>query len=146
MRGSPPAFLGRGLEPVGEVAGRINRVRYTIERQDGHLKAEMVERDTAEETAEFVEAIVAALQSGPRDKLLISIRNSRPVFKVEEWKLSAALDKVMSITGLKVAFIADTREVQMSQQYIALLGRQRGLQFESFDNEPAALAWLTSSS
>jgi hypothetical protein len=50
----------------------------------------------------------------------------------------------MSIAGLKVAFIADTRELQMSQQYIALLGRQRGLQFEAFDSEAAALAWLTS--
>ena len=70
-------------------------------------------------------------------------RDSRPVFKVEEWKLSAALDKVMSIAGLQVAFISDTREVQMSQQYIALLGRQRGLKFETFDSEPAAVAWLT---
>ena len=118
-------------------------MHYSIERQDGHLKAEMVERDTVEETAEFVEAIVQALRAGPADKLLISIRNSRPVFKVEEWKLSAALDQVMSIAGLKVAFIADSREVQMSQEYIALLGRQRGLQFESFDSEAEALAWLT---
>jgi hypothetical protein len=34
----------------------------------------------------------------------------------------------------------------MSQQYIALLGKQRGLKFETFDSEAAALAWLTSSS
>ena len=121
-------------------------MRYTIERQDGYLKAEMVERETALETAEFVEAIVAALSAHAADKLLISIRHSRPVFKVEEWKLSAALDKVMSIAGLQVAFISDTREVQMSQQYIALLGRQRGLKFETFDSEPAAVAWLTSAS
>ena len=122
-------------------------MRYTIDSNEGYLKAEMTERDTAEETAEFVEAIVAALRArGAPDKLLISIRKSRPVFKVEEWKLSAALDKVMRIPGLQVAFIADTREVQMSQQYIALLGRQRGLKFETFDSEPAALAWLTSSS
>jgi len=121
-------------------------MRYTIDSNEGYLKAEMIERDTAEETAEFVEAIVAALRArGAPDKLLISIRKSRPVFKVEEWKLSASLDKVMSIAGLQVAFIADTREVQMSQQYIALLGRQRGLKFETFDSEPAALAWLTSS-
>ena len=99
-------------------------MRYSIEPQQGYLKAEMVERDSALETAEFVEAIVVALHAHAADKLLISIRNSRPVFKVEEWKLSAALDKVMSIAGLQVAFIADTREVQMSQQYIALLGRQ----------------------
>jgi hypothetical protein len=120
-------------------------LRYKIEPQAGYLKAEMVERDTAEETAAFVEAIVEALRAGRADRLLVSIRSSRPVFKVEEWKLSAALDKVMSIPGLKVAFIADVREVQMSQEYIALLGRQRGLQFESFDSEAAALAWLTSS-
>ncbi len=121
-------------------------MRYTIEEKAGYLKAEMVERDSALETAEFVEAIVEALRTHAAGKLLISIRNSRPVFKVEEWKLSAALDKVMSIAGLQVAFIADTREVQMSQQYIALLGRQRGLKFESFDSEAAAVAWLTSSS
>lgn len=118
-------------------------MRYKIEPQPGYVKAEMVERDTAEETAAFVEAIVEALRAGPTDRLLISIRSSRPVFKVEEWRLSAALDKVMSIPGLKVAFIADVREVQMSQEYIALLGRQRGLQFESFDSEAQALAWLT---
>ena len=121
-------------------------MRYTIEEKAGYLKAEMVERDSALETAEFVEAIVEALRTHAAGRVLITIRNSRPVFKVEEWKLSAALDKVMSIAGLQVAFIADTREVQMSQQYIALLGRQRGLKFESFDSEPAAVAWLTSSS
>ena len=121
-------------------------MRYTIDDKAGYLKAEMVERDTAEETAEFVEAIVQALRAHAAGKLLISIRNSRPVFKVEEWKLSAALDKVMSIPGLQVAFISDTREVQMSQQYIALLGRQRGLKFESFESEPAAVVWLTSAS
>ncbi len=120
-------------------------MRYTIEKLSGYLKAEMVERDTTEETAEFVEAIVEALRAGPMKKLLISIRNSRPVFKVEQWKLSAALDKVTSIADLRVAFIGDTREVQMSQQYIALLGRQRGLEFETFESEAAALAWLASS-
>lgn len=121
-------------------------VNYRIEPQDGgYLKAEMVERDTAAETAEFVEAIVEALHARKAARLLISIRNSRPVFKVEEWKLSAALEKVMSIAGLQVAFIADTREVQMSQEYIALLGRQRGLNFQSFESEQAAVAWLTSS-
>jgi hypothetical protein len=117
-------------------------VKYTIELLSGYLKAEMVERETAAETADFVQAIVSALRSQAVFKLLISIRNSRPVFKVEEWKLSEALDQVMSIPGLKVAFAADTRELAMSQDYIALLGRQRGLQFEAFGSEQAALAWL----
>jgi len=102
----------------------------------------MVERDTAAETAEFVQAIVAALRAHGLFKLLISIRKSRPVFKVEEWKLSEALDQVMSISGLKVAFIADTRELAMAQEYIALIGRQRGLDFRTFAAEQPAVAWL----
>ena len=122
-------------------------MRYTIETQPGgYLKAEMVERDTAEETAQFVAAIVDALRKGSERRVLVSTRQSRPVFKVEDWKLSAALDQVMSIPGLKVAFVSDTRELGMSQDYIALLGRQRGLDFQAFGaDESAAIAWLTSS-
>lgn len=118
-------------------------MRYTIENRAGYLKAEMAERDTAAETVEFVNAVIDALRTRGVFKLLISIRKSRPVFKVEEWRLSEALDKVMSIPGLKVAFISDTRELAMSQDYIALLGRQRGLEFQAFGvEEPAAITWL----
>jgi hypothetical protein len=102
----------------------------------------MVGRDTAAETVEFVDAIVDALGAGDVHRLLISIRSSRPVFKVEDWQLSRALDRVMSMPALRVAFVSDTRELGMSQEYIALLGRQRGLSFEAFATEQAAVAWL----
>ena len=118
-------------------------MRYTIEQKAGYLKAEMLERETAEETAVFVEAIVEALQKAPEAHVLISTRQSRPVFKVEDWKLSQALQKVMSVPGLRVAFISDSREIAMSQEYIALLGRQRGLEFETFSSEQGAVIWLT---
>ena len=117
-------------------------MQYKIEPCAGYLKAEMIERDTAQETSEFVAAIVDALRSHRIYKVLISIRSSRPVFKVEEWNLSGALDQVMGMPGLKVAFIADTKEISMSQEYIALLAQQRGLAFRAFGAEKAALAWL----
>jgi hypothetical protein len=117
-------------------------VQYKIEPCAGYLKAEMVERETAEETSEFVKAILSALQSHRIFKVLISIRSSRPVFKVDEWNLSGALEKVMGLPGLKVAFIADTKEISMSQEYIALLAQQRGLAFRAFSAENAAVAWL----
>lgn len=117
-------------------------MQYTIDVLPGYIKAEMMERDSAEETSEFVDAILKALdQQAPR-KLLISIRSSRPVFKVSEWNLSGALDKVMGMHGLKVAFIADTKELAMSQQYIELLAKQRGLAFRTFGSEKAAADWL----
>ena len=117
-------------------------MRYTIEPQSGYLKAEMVERETPAETAEFTQAIVAAMRTHQIYRVLVSIRSSRPVFKVEEWKLSQTLDLLMSTPGIHVAFISDTRELKMSQDYIALLARQRGLAFETFATEEAAVAWL----
>ena len=115
---------------------------YSIEPREGYLRAEMLGRESAEQTREFVEAIVAALLSRETPRLLISLRDSRPVFKVEEWNLSGSLEKVAGLPALKVAFVADTRELRLSQEYIALLARQRGLAFQAFAQEKDALAWL----
>jgi hypothetical protein len=117
-------------------------VHYNIEVLAGYIKAEMVERDTAAETSEFVTAILEALRSSRIFKVLISIRSSRPVFKVEEWNLSTVLEELMRLPALKVAFIADTKEISLSQEYIALLAQQRGLAFRAFSAEKAAVGWL----
>lgn len=100
-------------------------------------------RETAEETAQFVAAIVDAMRSSGVSKVLISIRESRPIFKVEDWRLSAVLDQMKDTPGLKAAFIADSKDVAMSQEYIALLGRQRGFDFQAFASEKEAIDWLT---
>ncbi len=117
-------------------------MRYTIEIGPHYVKAEMVDRDTAEETKEFVDAILAALRQHKLAKLLISTRASRPLYKVESWNLSGALDQVMAIKGLKVALVSDSKELAMSQQYIELLARQRGLDFKTFKSEKLAADWL----
>ena len=117
-------------------------MQYNIEVLPGYIKAEMVERDTAAETQEFVTAILQALRSSRVFKVLISIRSSRPVFKVEEWNLSSVMEELMRLPALKVAFIADTKEISLSQEYIALLAQQRGLAFRAFSAEKAALGWL----
>lgn len=117
-------------------------MRYTVETNRGYLKAEMVERDTAEETREFVEAIVAAMHARKIPRVLISIRSSRALYKVDQWNLSGALERIMHLNGLRIAFIADSKELEMSQEYIALLGQQRGLAFRTFQGEKEAVEWL----
>jgi stage II sporulation SpoAA-like protein len=116
-------------------------MRYTIDVHPGYIKAEMRERETSEETHTFVTALLAALRQHNTARVLISVRESRPVFKVEDWGFSDAIAKVLG-TGLRVAFIADSKEVAMSQEYIALLGRQKGLDFRSFADEAEAAQWL----
>ncbi|HEX7055540.1 MAG TPA: hypothetical protein VF211_16570 [Burkholderiales bacterium] len=114
-----------------------------MEKRAGYIKAEMVERDTAEETREFVAAILAEIRKG-ETRVLVSTRKSRPVYKVESWDLSGTLDTLLPLKDrLKVALISDARELAMSQEYIELLARQRGLDFRTFQSEQAAAAWLT---
>jgi hypothetical protein len=116
--------------------------KYTIETRSGYIRAEMQGRDTAEETREFVQALVEALRSQALSKALISVRESRPIFRVEGWNLSGFLDLVRDIKALKIAFVSDSKELAMSQEYIALLGRQHGFAFQAFGSEQEAVAWL----
>ena len=120
-------------------------MRYTIGVLPGYIKGEMRGRETGEETRTFVNALLAALREHEIGRVLISVRESRPVFKVEDWGFSDAIGKVLG-TGLRVAFIADSKEVAMSQEYIALLGQQKGLDFRCFAAEADAAAWLRADS
>ena len=117
-------------------------MRYTIVAGPQYIKAEMVERDTAEETKEFVHAILETLRKHKPPRVLISIRSSRPLYKVDSWNLSGALDQMVPLKGLQVALVADSRELAMSQEYIALLARQRGVDFRTFAAEKEAAEWL----
>jgi hypothetical protein len=74
-------------------------MRYTIVAGPQYIKAEMVERDTAEETKEFVHAILETLRKHKPPRVLISIRSSRPVYKVDSWNLSGALDQMVPLKG-----------------------------------------------
>jgi hypothetical protein len=120
-------------------------VRTRYEYESGILLAEMVERETAEETARFVEGLFAALREHGGNRVLISVVNSRSLFKVEDWKLSAAVDTIKGIPGFRVAFIADSKEVSMSQEYICMLLSQRGVNGRAFSSMAKAKAWLRES-
>jgi hypothetical protein len=120
-------------------------VRTRYEYQSGILLAEMIGRETAEETAQFVQGLFAALRERGGNRVLISVVSSRSLFKVEDWKLSAAVDTIRGIPGFRVAFIADSKEVGMSQEYICMLLAQRGIEGRAFQSMEKARAWLSES-
>ena len=117
-------------------------MQYKIEPREGYLLAEMVDRETSEETAEFVRALVAGLAEHKANRLLISVHTSRPIYKVEGWGLSGAIEAIKAIPGFRVAFVADSHDMEMAQQYIALLLGQRGVLTRNCHSETEAIAWL----
>jgi hypothetical protein len=75
--------------------------------------------------------------------VLAVVRTSHPIFRVEQFGLSACLDR-MAAGGepWKVALVSDTAELRAAHEYVATLARQKGLEMRAFGHELPAIQWL----
>jgi hypothetical protein len=117
-------------------------MHYRIERMQDYLRAELSERRTAEESVDFVRALTA--KSAQCTRILISVRNSRPIFKLQPYGILEYFRGIAASGDTRVALTADTDEMRSSQQYIEMLGREQGANVRAFRDEAGALEWLRS--
>ena len=118
------------------------RMRYSIEMREGYLRAEMVERETPQETREFGEAVQGAMRDKGIARALVVVRASAPVFRVEEYRLSDFLTRISEMPGLRIALVSDSRELAAAHEYVELIASQRGMPLQAFPTEKSALEWL----
>ena len=118
------------------------RVRFDVRLLRGYIRAELFNRTTAEETKAFLEAIAAESRRTGCVKVLVSVRGSLPIFKVEQYALSEFLKLIAATPSAKIAITADSTEVRAAHQYVELLARQQGCDVRAFANEPSAAEWL----
>ncbi len=123
-----------------EVKGRA--VRYSIVAVKHYLKAELLDRETVEETREFLVALAQAARRHGSSRVLICVHSSRPIFRIEQYQASAYLKELSARPGLKVALVAHRADVRSAHQYVELLARQQGANLKSFEEESAAIDWL----
>ena len=114
----------------------------TFEQAPGHLRAELFGRQTVEETLQFVGALVDEAKKASATRILVWVRNSRPIFKVEPHNLADKFRQLANIKGVRVALLADSDEVRASHQYIEVLAGQQGANVRAFRDESRALNWL----
>jgi hypothetical protein len=119
-------------------------MHYTFQEAQGHLRADLFGRQTVEETLQFIDALAAEARKAKSARLLIWVRNSRPIFKVEQYKISDRFKQLAANKALRVALLADSEEVRASHQYIEVLATQQGARVRAFRDEARALAWLQS--
>jgi hypothetical protein len=117
-------------------------MRYTIELREGYLRGELIERETPGETAEFGAALQAALRDNGVSRMLVVVRASRPIFRVEEYQLSELFRRLGDVAGLRIALVADSAELAAAHQYVELIAGQKGIALRSFAGEKPALEWL----
>src|SRR5262245_27292940 len=119
-------------------------MRYTIEPRAGYLEAIVYGRDTAAQMREFLLAVHAACATHATHKILISVRQSRAVFRPDEYGLSGYAEALIT-SECQIAVLGDTREVNAANEYIAMVARERGVNVRAFEDERAAQRWLTGS-
>ena len=99
--------------------------KVTIEPQ--YLKAELFNRETMEETREFLRIVADAAMKHQRSWVLICVISSNPVFTVERSGFLAYFRRLATDPSHKIALLGDSEELGISHQYIELIGRQHGV-------------------
>ena len=117
-------------------------MEYQISTENGFIKAELLERETADETRRFLQSVVLASINHRCSRVLVSVRLSKPLFTIERNGVLRTLKRIASDPTHKIALLGDTVELGMSHDYVSLLGRQQGICLRSFHREAEAVEWL----
>src|SRR5467141_2682300 len=117
-------------------------MQYKIAMERGFLRADLLERETAEETRRFLHAVVFESVKHGCPRILVHVRSSKTLFTVERYGVLETFKKLASDPTHKIALLGDTVELGMSHDYVSLLGRQQGICLRSFHREAEAVEWL----
>jgi len=115
---------------------------YKITIESDHLRAELFNRETTEETRVFLQIVANSALKHARSGVLISVRSSNPVFTVERSGFLAYFKELAEDPEHRIAMLGDSEELGISHQYVELIGRQHGLNVRSFRDEAGALEWI----
>ncbi len=119
------------------------KMLYKVTIEPEYLKAELFDRETMEETREFLQIVANAATRHQRSWVLICVHSSNPVFTVERSGFLAYFRKLSADPSHKIALLGDSEELGISHQYIELIGRQHGVNVQSFRDEASAVKWFT---
>jgi hypothetical protein len=115
---------------------------YKFTAEPGFLKAELYDRETAEQTREFLAATEAEFFRGNYSQVLICVHSSNALFAIDKYGASAYFERAAAIPHLKVAAVGDTEEQRLAHKYIETLAQSRGVNLRAFADEESAARWL----
>lgn len=116
-------------------------MQLRITREKGYLRAELQGRETAEHMREAIRALLGECRRAGVPRVLLVTRASRPLFKVEDFGLTAFLEREMG-PACRVALVAENQELRAADEYIATMAHQKQAAVRAFAAEAAAVRWL----
>jgi hypothetical protein len=117
-------------------------MRYEFSMVQDCLRAELIGRESVDETQEFIRAVAEEATKQRCPRILVYVRRSRPIFKVEQYRISEHFRQLVANPKVRVALLSDSEELRAAHEYIEVLARQQGANVRAFREEPPALEWL----
>ena len=118
-------------------------MHYRFTRRDDHLHAELIERESVDETVSFIRALAAEALKARCTRVLVCVRRSRTIFTVEKYSISSWLRQLAAVPEARVALVGDSSEMHAAHQYIELLARQQNANVRAFRDEARAREWMS---
>ena len=115
-------------------------MQIRVVRAEGHLRVELSGRQGPEDMQQAITRMLDECRRHETPQVLLVTRASRPLFKLEDFSLSAFLDRMTP--ACRVAMVADNAELRASDDYIASAARLKHLAVRTFADEAAAVRWL----
>jgi hypothetical protein len=137
-----PKRRGRGANPARLGSLRCAEMLCEIAVGPDYLRADLFNRKTVEETRDALAAITTEARKHGRSQILISVRASRPISQVEEFRVLEYFRELGGTPKHRIALTGDSDELRLSQQYFESVARRNGINVRSLPNEQAALDWL----
>jgi hypothetical protein len=117
-------------------------MKFRIEPRGSYVLAEVNGRETPADMREFLFAVKLACRQHDCPRILLSVRASRPVFKLEEYGLSNGFAQEIVKPSCRIALVGDTSELNHAHEYVELVARQQQMNVRSFKDLPSAQRWL----
>src|SRR5437879_13630691 len=111
----------------GSRTGAPETMQYRIGMERGFLRAELLERETAEETRRFLRAVVFESVRHGCPRVLVHVRSSKTLFTVERYGVLETFKRLASDPAHRIALVGDTVEMGLADGYSAVLGLREGV-------------------
>jgi len=121
-------------------------VRFSVEPRQGYLLAEVTGRESAEDMRRFAHALRDACRSHACPRILVLVRQSRAIFKPEDYGFDGAtrgyIQELLS-PDCQIALLGDSQELHAAHEYIEVVARQQSVNTRAFRDQALAVRWLT---
>jgi len=118
-------------------------VDIQLTRHRDYVHIAVTNQGGVDDARALMQRIVSEIEGGTQ-RLLVSVRRSHALFKVEQYGLSDALRRLAGVGGIKIALVGYSPELIASYQYVELLASQKGVAAKAFASEKESLRWLLS--